>query len=202
MTTCAALCHAARARFAGLIVISCGVFGACGGDSKDSHDGSRANAGSTTRAHAGAGAGGHAASGAASGRGGSSGASSGQGGGNAAQGGDTAAGSSGLAGSSGVGASSGRDGSGGTAGAYTSCPPSMAQNAPCSGSFRCDYPMMCTACGCCSTTLGCVDGKLAFLGSSDGCLQCPSTGGAGGMSGRGGAGATGGGAAGEGGAPN
>ncbi|HEX5100898.1 MAG TPA: hypothetical protein VFV94_15410, partial [Polyangiaceae bacterium] len=119
--------------------------------------------------------------------------------------GASAAGASAGAGASSSGGAAGNAGAGGAAGAYTSCPPSMSQNAPCSGSFVCDYQTTCTACGCCSSTLACRDGKLAFLGSSDGCVQqCGSAGG--GMSGRGGAGgmsgATGNTPGGEGGAPS
>ncbi|HEY3493783.1 MAG TPA: hypothetical protein VGK73_03810 [Polyangiaceae bacterium] len=88
-------------------------------------------------------------------------------------------------GGAGAGGNAGQDLQGGTGGVLSSCPPAMATGAPCEGSFVCNYPGMCTSCGCCSGATACTDGLITYLGYNDGCLQCP-FGGAGGQAGGGG----------------
>ena len=54
----------------------------------------------------------------------------------------------------------------------TACPASRpGVGTGCAGSFTCNYNDQCTANGCCYSGYGCSGGKIAFLGSNDGCLQ-------------------------------
>jgi hypothetical protein len=79
----------------------------------------------------------------------------------------------------------------------TQCPPTESTGSPCSGSFRCDYPGSCGACGCCYGSTQCRDGAIVYLGFNDACVQCPSAGAGGqgfGGSGGGASGGSGGGA--------
>lgn len=85
---------------------------------------------------------------------------------------DAAAGSggAGAGGSSGGGA-----GSAGTGGApLTTCPTARPMSGTaCAGTFICNYNDACNCNGCCQSTYRCMNDRIVFLGSDDGCFQRP-----------------------------
>lgn len=89
---------------------------------------------------------------------------------------DTGSGAAGSGGAGIGGSGGGGAGTGGTGGTpLTTCPTTARpmSGAACTGAFICTYNDACNCNGCCQSTFVCMNDRIVFLGSDDGCFQRP-----------------------------